>query len=273
MLFFIFICFKEVTLLCSRYSSPAKRRDKKSLSENIKSLHSSVSDPKSPSPVPSSPREPTPDDLGFGNLNMSTKRVTRSQTKHFQAKQFSLQPPPSIFGSKTVHLSPPKLQLDRAFETTPALTRSSSQSSGFVSYTHKCLDEYSSPSVVEEEFDSVSQIRQNTLTPYAPPPFTSPTPFLHPYTMPGSTFPPPYTVMCFNPDFNKFYQYSHMTHYQPSLNMLAFGTPSPHEKGWFEMLKNVSSSVLFLFLITSNVAILWKVFGEEFFNLKSSLSL
>lgn len=202
---------------------------------------------------------------------MSSRRVTRSQTKHFPTKIFGSQPPSDIFRPRSVNLCPPKLQLDKSFDYQTPLTRSSSQSSGFVSLSHqKYLNESRSPSVVDEDLDSASQCGGDTLIPYSSPSLSSPFSFPHSYSMPYPQFPHPYAIMHFTPDgFNKFYQFSPVTSYESTMNMSMFSTQSSAEKGWFQMLKNTMSSALFLFLVTSNIAILWKVFGEDYFNMKT----
>lgn len=262
----------KISVLCFRNTNSAIKEEKLNSNDITELSNSSVSDPKPPHPAPSLIREPTPEDFGLGKLNVSSRRVTRSQTKHFPTKTiFGSQSPSDIFKPKSINLSPPKLQLDKSFDFQAPQTRSSSQSSGFVSLSHqKYLDESRSPSVIAEDLDSISQCGGNALIPYPQPPLSSPFSFSHPYTMPYPQFTHPYTIMHFTPNgFNKFYQYSQFTPYESSFNMSAISMQNPAGSGWFQSFKSILSSSVLLFLITSNIAILWKVFGEDYFNLKT----
>lgn len=249
--------------LCSRNINAVNKEELLSSVDNTKSSKSSVSDTKHPHSVPISSRELTPEDFGFGNLNVSPQRVTRSQTIHFPTKIFESHPPSDIFKRKYVNLSPPKLQVDKSFDYQMPPTRSSSQSSGFFSLSHqKYLDESRSPSVIGDDLDSISQSGRNALIPYPHSPFSS--------LLNAIQYPPSFAVVHLTHNgFNKFYQFPSVTSYEPTLNVSTMSTQSCPEQGWFQTFKNTSSSLVFLFLITSNVAILWKVFGEEYFNMKT----
>uniref|UniRef100_A0A1B6GQU4 Ima1 N-terminal domain-containing protein n=1 Tax=Cuerna arida TaxID=1464854 RepID=A0A1B6GQU4_9HEMI len=228
-----------------------------------KSPKSTVPDSCSYHASPSS-HEPTPEDFGFSRLSMGSRRTSNGQTKHFLARNYSSHSPPELFRPKSFNLTPPKLQPEKHSEYQGPLTRSSSQSSGFVSMTQ----EYRSTSVVDDNLDSISQCGGAELTPYQMPLINN-SGFPSPYGMPFSQFSP-YAIVHFTPQpFSKFYPYSNMSPYVSSLNLSTISNQSSVSGSWLQSLKSVLSSLLFLFLITSNVAVLWKVFGEEYFKLKT----
>lgn len=236
------------------------------------SSQSHVSDPSPTKPIPTPSHESTPEDFGFGKLNVNSRRLTRSQTKHFQTKEYKSQGQSDLFRPKPFNLSPPKLQLDKASEYQLPLTRSSSQSSGFVSLSQqRDFEDYRSPSpsLLAENIESVSQCGEGILAPYRSS-FLPPTSFPQPYGMPFSNFHP-YTIMHFTPpQFSKFYPYSNMLPYEPSLNLSNHNLQNRVEDvRWYHYLKNVLSSLFFIFAITSNIAVLWKVYGEEYFKINT----
>lgn len=234
------------------------------------SPQSHVSDTNPTKPIPTPSHEATSEDFGFGKLNVNTRRLTRSQTKHFQTKEYKSQGQSDLFRPKPFSLTPPKLQVDKASEYQLPLTRSSSQSSGFVSLTQqRDFEDYRSPSpsLIAENIESVSQCGEGILTPYRSP-FFSPASFPQPYGMPFSNFQP-YTIMHFTPpQFSKFYPYSNLP-YEPSLNLSSHSVQNRNEDvKWYHYFKSVLSSFFWIFIITSNVAVLWKLFGEEYFKVK-----
>lgn len=240
-------------LFCCR-----KKVVKEEISNKPTTLTSPVSEPPLAKPSHPSPPSfvPTPEDFGFGSLSVSPKRVTRSQTKHFQTKSFCARGETELFTKSKFNLSPPKLNVDNI----------SSTSSGFFSMSnHKEYYRTPSPSAIDENIESVSQVGENRISPYHPHIFP-PTNFPQPYGISMSNFSnfPPYTVMHFSPPFYNKLQYSNMITYEPSLNLSGESVLSQPRVNLLETVKNVLSSMMFFFLITTNIAVLWTVFGKDY---------
>ncbi|XP_054283718.1 transmembrane protein 201-like isoform X1 [Macrosteles quadrilineatus] len=221
---------------------------------------SAVSQPTSRvEPLPT--KESTPEDLGFGKLNVSPRRVTRSQSKPFQMKNYTAKQN-EMFRPKPVNLTPPKLQLDKSFEFQIPVTRCSSQSSGFVSLSHQ-KDFDDEQASINENLESVSQCGAGAMSMYRSQ-FHSPVPYQF---SPFSQFPP-YAVMHFTPPpFDKVFSYANMPFYEPSLNLSSSTLTSQRsvQPSWFQAGINSLFPLFCVFLITSHIVILWKVFGEEYF--------